>query len=157
VRYLFGGRNLGGRPSDASLYQHGQVSYELMARSEPILAGLRRLVKVGRRFRVALLCAEADPIECHRFLLIGRCLHERGISVAHIHGSGQLEAQRDAEQRMLAVLGLEQSDAFAHDDDVLGRAYQRQAARFAFARWPQSVAVSEGGGYESALHNRLHK
>jgi len=43
------------------------------------------------RFRVALVCGEEDPAHCHRRLLIGRVLTERGHTMLHIRGDGRIE------------------------------------------------------------------
>src|SRR5207247_4472917 len=70
VKYVFGGRSLGGRPTDQALYEFGRVSYKRMSKTTEFLAGLKRLVLLARTHSVALLCAEAEPLECHRFLLV---------------------------------------------------------------------------------------
>jgi uncharacterized protein (DUF488 family) len=134
IRYSFGGRTLGGRPEDPSLYVRGQASYERMAAIDSFIASLRRIAIAARTTRVVLLCAEADPIECHRFLLVGRCLHARGFDLRHILSNGRLESHSQAEQRMMAVNGLQQADAFSEGGDSLATAYERQAARFAFVQ-----------------------
>jgi uncharacterized protein (DUF488 family) len=134
IRYSFGGRTLGGRPQDDRLYQYGQASYDLMAATESFLASLRRVARGAKSSLVALLCAEADPIECHRFLLVGRALHARGLDVQHILPNGVAEPHADGEYRMLVATELAQADAFSDNTDALALAYQRQAARFAFVK-----------------------
>lgn len=132
VRYSFGGATLGGRPENAELYVGRQASYELMAASESFVASLRRVARGAKSAIVALLCAEADPIECHRFLLISRALHARGLEVQHILANGLVESHADGERRMLLATNLSQGDVFAPCEDAIALAYGRQAARFAF-------------------------
>lgn len=134
VKYSFAGRTLGGRPENPALYVGAQVSYELVASTESFVTSLRRIALGARSARVALLCAEVDPIECHRFLLVGRALHARWFDVRHILPDGRLESHSEAERRMLEATGLEQADAFSAADDALTVAYDRQARRFAFTK-----------------------
>lgn len=132
IRYSFGGRTLGGRPDDPSLYDAGQVSYARMAKTESFLSSLRRVAIAARSSRVALMCAEADPIECHRFLLIGRVLNDKAFDVRHILSNGEVESHAHAEQRLLAAVGLLQPDIFDQRNGALSAAYSIQASRVAY-------------------------
>lgn len=132
VIYSFGGRHLGGRPSDPGLYERGQVSYDKMAATPGFTAALRRLLRGAKRSRVAIMCAEADPIECHRFLLIGRYLSAHAVPILHVHSNGAAESQSEGETRLLRELGLAQSDFFKPSIDALHAAYRAQASRVAY-------------------------
>ena len=99
ISYLYLGRELGGRPDDASLMKGGKPDYSAMARTPAFAAGLARVIEAGTKEKVALLCAERDPIDCHRFLLIGRELAARDVAVAHILASGNVESQVETERR----------------------------------------------------------
>jgi len=99
ISYVFFGRELGGRPDDPSLMNNGKPDYVAMARTPAFAAGLRAVIDESAKGRVALLCAERDPIDCHRFRLIGRELAARQISAAHILSTGEIEPQADTERR----------------------------------------------------------
>lgn len=99
ILYLSLGRELGGRPDDPKLWQNGKPDYAAMARTPAFLSGLNRVVEASAKDRVALLCAERDPIDCHRFRLIGRELMARRIAVAHILPTGEIESHADTEGR----------------------------------------------------------
>jgi uncharacterized protein (DUF488 family) len=91
IRYVFLGDQLGGRPTDPEHYdQQGYALYYRMARSEPFLQGIERLVSGMRQYRVALMCSEEDPAVCHRFLLVSRVMAEQGAEIQHIRGDGSL-------------------------------------------------------------------
>ncbi len=132
MRYVFGGKSLGGRPEDESMYEHGRASYSRMSKSHSFAAALRRLVVLAKAHSVALLCAEPDPLECHRFLLVSRVLHLNGIGVTHILPGGLAEEHADAERRMVRTLGLSQGNLFDVTTDVIRSAYEIQEGRFAF-------------------------
>jgi uncharacterized protein (DUF488 family) len=94
IRYLFLGKELGGRPDGAHFYDpDGHVLYGRVAEAEFFQRGLERLEQERNQSRLALLCSEEDPNVCHRRLLIARVLRERGIPVAHIRAGGQIETE----------------------------------------------------------------
>jgi uncharacterized protein (DUF488 family) len=70
ISYVFLGRELGGRPSSQSFYCDGVADYEKMARTETFASGIKRVVEGAKSFRVALMCSENDPLDCHRCLLV---------------------------------------------------------------------------------------
>jgi uncharacterized protein (DUF488 family) len=92
VRYLFLGEELGGRPANPDYYDaSGRVLYSRLRDDPRFQAAIARLESGMERFRVALLCGEEDPAHCHRRLLIGRVLCERGHTMQHIRGDGRLD------------------------------------------------------------------
>jgi uncharacterized protein (DUF488 family) len=93
LRYLFLGAELGGRPANPAYYDaKGRVLYSRLRGDARFQAGIARLESGMERFRVALVCGEEDPAHCHRRLLIGRVLAERGNTMQHIRGDGRLES-----------------------------------------------------------------
>ena len=93
IRYIFLGEELGGRPANAAYYDaKGRVLYSRLRNDERFKAAISRLETGMERFRVALVCGEEDPAHCHRRLLIGRVLTERGHTMLHIRGDGRLES-----------------------------------------------------------------
>ena len=99
VAYVFLGRELGGRPDNPALLKNGKPDYDAMSRIESFRAGIERIIEGAKTHRIALMCAERDPLDCHRYLLIGRHLASRAIPVAHILASGEMEAQEGTEAR----------------------------------------------------------
>ncbi len=99
VKYLFLGKELGGRPEGPQFYDaDGRVRYNLVAESPLFLSGIERLEIGIQRYRVAILCAEEDPTGCHRRLLVGRVLAERGVPVLHIRGDGQVQSEEQVQE-----------------------------------------------------------
>jgi uncharacterized protein (DUF488 family) len=108
TKYLYLGDVLGGRPEGAEFYDDQQhVQYDLLARSPAFQQGIQRLVGGLVAYRVALLCGEEDPTECHRRLLLGRVLTDRGVRVLHIRGDGRTQSEEElaAEERFRETKG----------------------------------------------------
>jgi uncharacterized protein (DUF488 family) len=118
VKYLYLGDVIGGRPKDESHYdEHGRARYGAMGKSEEFLEGIARLEKGAAEFRVALLCSEEDPAHCHRRLLIGRVLVERGAELLHIRGDGRLEDEAAIAAASGKLLSETQPALFADMDE----------------------------------------
>ena len=133
VKYAFMGDSLGGKPNDPTCFKDGQVQYDRVARLPAFSWGLDRLMRGVESHRIALMCAEKDPIMCHRMLLVSRSLFERGIDVRHILADGGLESQREAEERMMDARGVPHEDFFEPHSSLLNRAYALQSRACAFA------------------------
>jgi uncharacterized protein (DUF488 family) len=104
IGYLFLGGELGGRPQEEIFYDtEGRVDYTLVERSQPFLDGISRLEQEISARAVALLCSEEDPTRCHRRLLVGWALEERGFTLRHIRGDGSIhiEGEMDGGQPFL--------------------------------------------------------
>jgi uncharacterized protein (DUF488 family) len=94
LRYVFLGRELGGRPEGEHLYDGGgHVRYDAVASSEGFVRGLEQLRHRIEELRIAVMCAEENPAHCHRRLLVARVLFEEGARVLHIRGDGRLEPE----------------------------------------------------------------
>ena len=94
IKHLYLGAELGGRPKGPQYYDNqGHVLYGRMTADHEFQAGIDRLERGIAGYRVALLCGEEDPAHCHRRLLVGRVLVERGHELLHIRADGRLESE----------------------------------------------------------------
>ena len=132
IAYVYLGAELGGRPSVTLLNAEGFADYPRMAEQALFRAGLDRLKQGAERYRLAVMCTEADPGDCHRALLIGRQLAACGLPVGHIHRDGSLETQTNFEGRLLTMANLAHEDMFSTLDERIDAAYQHRAARVAW-------------------------
>jgi len=125
IAYVALGDALGGRPSDPHLYRDGVADYEAMAARAEFAAGLECVVDEMAHHRVCLLCAEREPLDCHRCLLVGRALAARGLALGHLRPDGTIEPHAATEQRLLALAG--EADLFRDGAERLAHAYRRRA------------------------------
>ena len=137
IGYVYLGRELGGRSDDRRCYEDGRIRYDRLARTDRFREGLERVVRGVAEHRIALMCAEKEPLDCHRTLLVARALDERGMKVAHILFDGRLEPHAEAMDRLLAELDLEPEDDLLRQlqprDELLAEAIARQAGRVGHA------------------------
>jgi uncharacterized protein (DUF488 family) len=104
IDYQYFGKELGGRPDDPTLTKPNPnrkrktdpltvVDYDKVARQNWFQKAIDELLEVASNKRTAIACAEEDPQTCHRSLLIGKTLAEKGVKVLHIRKNGELEPQ----------------------------------------------------------------
>ncbi len=128
IHYVYLGAELGPRSKDETHYDSdGQVQFDRLRQSHIFTLGIQRLQSgLKKGHRIALMCAEKDPANCHRSLLIGyhlgNVLHT---SIQHITHSGQLESQSELEARLPHLHKMEQ-DLFQSSDHVKDQAYRLQ-------------------------------
>lgn len=136
IAYLPYGASLGGRPQSPALYCDGIADYEAMARQSEFQAGLDRLMADAALVRphgcICLMCAERDPLDCHRCLLVARALAARGLGIGHILHDGAIEPQAATEQRLLAVTGDDGALFAAGLEQRIAAAYRRRARAVAY-------------------------
>lgn len=104
ITYVFMGHQLGGQPKDASLYTRGKANYDLIKASKPYLEGIVRLqTALDKSLKLALMCSEGRPEDCHRSKLIGESLAELGVDVLHIDENGQLKSHATVIQSLVGI------------------------------------------------------
>lgn len=132
ISYVFLGRELGARSEDRSCYIDGKVQYDRLAKTELFQQGLARVVDGAGRLRIALLCAEKDPLTCHRTILVVRHLVARGLRAAHILDDGRLEQHEDALDRLLKEVGIRGDDFFKPRQELVDEAYAKRGGDIAY-------------------------
>ena len=135
IGYAFLGRELGGRPADPDCYQDGRVDYERVARTSGFRDGVARIIGRAARDRTALMCAEKEPLDCHRTLLVARALDDAGVAVVHILADGELEPHERTMDRLMAAFDLAPNgDLFRRREELVAHAIGLQTQRVGFVR-----------------------
>jgi uncharacterized protein (DUF488 family) len=132
---VFLGAELGARSQDPTCYDtEGRVSYARLAGTDLFRKGIERLRTGMADHRISLMCAEREPLECHRTILVARELVREGVAVTHILADGSLESHEHAMQRLATSLKLTPGDLFGNSADLIERACDLQAARIAYVK-----------------------
>ena len=154
---MFLGEELGGRPTKKKLYLDGVADYERMATDRNFQNGIDRVVEGAKRYRIALMCSEYDPLDCHRCLLVGRALAKRGIEVRHILSKGKMVSQREIEARLIQQCGHGGEDFFAKGDERLAQAYRERSRQVSYRKPKDISSTTTGAKLDRNLNNRVYK
>ncbi len=156
VSYVFLGKELGARSDNPACYIDGKVQYNYLV-DEPIFQeGIRRLRQGIESLRVALMCAERDPLTCHRTILVCRQLRARDLGIEHILADGSIETNTAAEKRLMSLLSI-YPDMIHNEQDCIERAYEKQANKIAYVKPSQDRHVELSKPPDEYLHDRLHE
>jgi uncharacterized protein (DUF488 family) len=152
ISYVFLGRELGARTSDRSCYIDGKAVYERIAATPLFSEGITRILKGSQTYTIALMCAEQDPMTCHRAILVCQSLRQKNLDIAHILKNGNLETHNALEERLLNVHNVKKPEIretvqlslfnnllieekpsvnYSHDD-ALQEAYRMQGSIIAY-------------------------
>lgn len=132
IAYVFVGRELGARSDDPTCYIGGKVQYGRLAQTAMFRAGIDRVLAGAQKYQVALMCAEKEPLDCHRTLLVSRALEREGASIAHILSDGSLEPNQQTMSRLIDLVGLPQEDMFRSRSDLIEEACELREQKIAY-------------------------
>ena len=114
IDYLHEGAALGGKPGAGG-------SYDDLARRPDFAEALDRVTARAGRQVLCLMCAEKEPLDCHRTVLVSRRLAERGVAIDHLLADGAIRPHAEIEE---ALLGKGSApDLFDDRATRLARAY----------------------------------
>ena len=141
--YVFLGKELGARSEDPACYKDGKLQFGLVAQTGLFQNGLARILKGMETYRIALLCAEKDPITCHRMILVCRNLRLHIPVIRHILEDGRAEENPQAERRLRQSLGIQENHLFATLEELTEEAYDIQGMRIAHEEKPHDEEPHE--------------
>lgn len=127
IEYVFLGKELGGRPDDPACYEDGCVDFKRIAERKEFRQGIEHLVASASKYRVAMMCAEKDPIQCHRAILVSRNLKKHNVQINHILADGNIEEHAEAERRLVEMLKIEPT--LFESTEAVEKAYDEQAGK----------------------------
>ena len=129
----------GARQSDQKYYcKEGYLDFEVFSKSEPFLQGLKKLCNsMEQNYTFALMCAEKDPICCHRTILVARAFFERGYNVVHLLINGSTITQEEINARLIEKYYPNRDqitffETVQDDDTLLKAAYKKQNAEIGY-------------------------
>lgn len=133
IKYVFLGKELGARRDEPCCYEGDRADYDLIAQSPLFKEGLNRVKAGSEKLRIALMCAERDPLDCHRTILVSR--HALLFTpVNHIWITGDIESHEALEQRLIRKIGVDENDMFRSQKEQLSIAYKKRGQEIAYTR-----------------------
>jgi uncharacterized protein (DUF488 family) len=134
IAYVSLGKELGARSEDPACYEAGRVQYRRLAQTDLFSQGIERVLAGAQRYRVALMCAEKEPLDCHRTLLVSRALEAHGASITHILADGSVESNHDTMLRLVKKTRLAKDDLFADRAQLIDEACAIHEQKIAYQR-----------------------
>jgi uncharacterized protein (DUF488 family) len=134
IAYVFLGDELGPRSQDPACYMDGKVQYARLAETEAFKHGIQRIWMGMKTYCIALMCAEKDPLFCHRMILLSRVLRSEPVEINHILEDGSIETLQESERRLMHELKMRQLRMFESPEDLIQRAYDAQGQKIAYVR-----------------------
>ena len=134
IAYLFLGRELGARSEDPSHYENGKVQYSRLAATTSFQSGIEQVLQAAQEHRLALMCAEKEPLDCHRTLLVARALESTGASILHILSDGSMESQPQTMSRLIGTLRMARDDMFQDYGELVDAACKLREDKIAHVK-----------------------
>ncbi len=138
VEYIFLGKELGGKRNEENCYVDGRVKFEFIARLPIFQVGLERVVQEVEKQKVALMCAESEPLDCHRTILVCRQLKkiQPDLQIIHILSDGTTESHEKTLQRLVRLHKLEPElfGELTSNSGLIEKAYALQEKKMAYSR-----------------------
>jgi uncharacterized protein (DUF488 family) len=103
IVYMHFAKEFGARYDDSSLLdKENKVDFEKVRKTTDFKSGVNRLHKgIEKGYKIALMCSESEPFDCHRFSMVSVYLQENGFEVKHILKDKTLLSQEDLEKILL--------------------------------------------------------
>jgi uncharacterized protein (DUF488 family) len=103
ILYIYMGNQLGGRYTNPDLlFQDGKVDYAKVKQTKNFIDGMDKIIQeIKKGCRIALMCSEKDPFDCHRFVLVACELENKGVTVKHILENGDIVLNSELEKKLL--------------------------------------------------------
>jgi len=140
IAYVFLGKELGARSENPNCYIDGRVQYNYLVDEPSFQQGIIRLKKGMKQYSIALMCAEKDPITCHRTILVCREMRSHAKQIKHILANGGIETNLEAEKRLLNTLGIV-PDMFKNKNECIEEAYDKQGQKIAYVEEKKQVTT----------------
>jgi uncharacterized protein (DUF488 family) len=143
IEYLFMGRELGARRDERDCYGNGTAVYENIAVLPAFQEGLSCLKQLALTSVPALMCAEKEPLDCHRSILICRCLRNSNMRILHILGDGNIENHADSEKRLVKKMGIERTlfEPDLTEEEMIRRAYEERGQEIAYRQDREEMSI----------------
>jgi uncharacterized protein (DUF488 family) len=137
ISYVFLGNELGARVKDKSCYIDGRADYDLIAKTPLFQSGINRVIEGSKKYKIALMCAEKEPLDCHRTVLVAKQLKDKNINICHILADGKIEEGYITDKRLLKITKQISNDLFF--SNPIETAYEIRGKQIAYQEKNYSI------------------
>lgn len=102
ISYAFMGKYFGARQDDMSLYtKDGYLDFQKVTNWDVFGKGMENVIRGMETNKIALMCLEKKPIDCHRAILVANAFYCKGYSVKHILENGKIQTHQELNEELL--------------------------------------------------------
>ena len=129
IRYIFMGDSLGARYENKNLlFSNGKVDFSKVRLTQEFINGIKRVIDgLQKGFRIALMCSEKNPFDCHRFVLVSKGLQDEGIEIQHILPE-RIVSNIELEDMLFEKYKISKCDLFHTEKENLELVYKKRNA-----------------------------
>lgn len=146
----------GARQDNPAFYKNGRLDFDAFSRSDRFLRGKRRLEDgIDNGYAPVLMCAEKNPIVCHRAILVARAFRETGYAVIHILPNGETKTHETLEKELLDLYFPDRDQVSFFDGSA--PADEKERLREAYVRQNDKIGFREEDLANDRLHHRIYE
>ena len=129
IYYRSYAREFGARQDNPAFYTDGIMDFEKFSCSEQFLQGIEKLTEgMQKGYSFALMCAEKEPVTCHRAILVAKAFRDRNFQVIHLMPDGNHISQNDIDYTLIQKFfpnhnQLSFNSEILSDEEMLKKAY----------------------------------
>ncbi len=129
IRYIYMGDSLGARYENKNLlFSNGKVDFSKVCLTQKFIDGIKRVIDgLKKGFRIALMCSEKNPFDCHRFVLVSKGLQDEGIEIQHILPE-RIVSNLELEDMLFEKYKVSKCDLFHTEKENLELVYKKRNA-----------------------------
>lgn len=146
IGYIHMGEEFGARREDRSLYdEDGKLSFELTKKTDAFRNGIRRVEDgLEKGYRIAFMCTEKHPEDCHRCILVGKAFSDMGYDVENILEDGNTMSQNEIDKILVDKYfpDRNQISLFTMDNPISEDEYKEKA----YLKREKEIAYDLNGG-----------
>lgn len=123
----------GARQDNKAFYSSdGYMDFDAFSNSDQFLNGVAKMIKSAEQgYKIVFMCAEKEPIQCHRAILVARAFDKLGFSIIHLMPNGKTKNQREIDEELLKKYypDINQITLYGDqmsDEEYLDAAYKKQ-------------------------------
>ena len=144
----------GARQDNPAFYKNGRLDFETFARSDRFQRGKRRLEDgIDNGYAPVLMCAEKNPITCHRAILVARAFRDAGYHVIHILPDGETKTHEALEQELLDLYFPDRNQLSVFDKPM----DEKERLRQAYEKQNDKIGFREENLSNDRLHHRIYE
>ena len=102
ISYAHMGKCFGARQENLDLYTpEGYLDFEKVIASANFQMGLENVMKGMETHKIALMCLEKKPCDCHRAIMVANGFYKAGCTVEHILEDSSIQTHKELNKELM--------------------------------------------------------